>query len=101
MSDGRDEQEPGADIACLEINGTEVYVLSLSIEPNLPDDLSDSEREVILMVLAGASNAEIAEVRGTAVQTVANQLHTAFKKIGVSSRGDLAALLYEDALDSD
>ncbi len=94
-----DEFDQGPRVDCIEINGTEVYVLSLSVEPNLPAELTDTERAVILLVLSGASNAEIAELRGTALQTVANQLHAAFKKMGVNSRGDLAAVVYGLAAD--
>ncbi|MBA2665166.1 MAG: helix-turn-helix transcriptional regulator [Bradymonadaceae bacterium] len=89
-----DQFDSGPRVECIEINGAPVYVLSLSLEPALPDELSSAERAVVLLVLSGASNAEIAELRGTALQTVANQLHSAFKKMGINSRGDLAAAVY-------
>jgi DNA-binding CsgD family transcriptional regulator len=53
--------------------------------------LSAAEREVLLMMLAGRSNAEIAAARGTSDRTVANQVQSVFKKLGVRSRAQLAA----------
>jgi DNA-binding CsgD family transcriptional regulator len=59
----------------------------------LPDLLTRSEREVVRAVLAGASRAEVARVRGTSRNTVANILASAFRKLGVNSRLELAARL--------
>lgn len=87
-----DDEKPRVDV--VNINGVECYVLSVPLDPELPDNLSRSEREVILLALRGLSNAEIAEKRGAAVQTVANQLRSAFQKMGVNSRGELAAAVY-------
>lgn len=94
-----DENEPNVEL--VNIDGVDVYVLSVPLEPELPDNLSPSEREVIKLALTGASNREIAEARGSAVQTVANQLRSAFQKIGVNSRGELAAVLYGAETDSE
>ncbi len=55
--------------------------------------LTDAEREVALLVLAGISNARIAAQRKTSTRTVANQLASIYKKLGVRSRADLAAKL--------
>lgn len=44
-------------------------------------------------LLFGYGNAEIARRRGVALQTVANQLHQLFRALGVSSRGELAAVV--------
>jgi DNA-binding CsgD family transcriptional regulator len=54
--------------------------------------LSAAEHEVVRLVLAGCSNAEIAAARGTKPRTVANQIASIFKKLGVGSRAELAAL---------
>jgi DNA-binding NarL/FixJ family response regulator len=54
--------------------------------------LTEAEREVALLMLEGASNAEIARARGSAVRTVANQAASIFRKLGVCSRRELAAL---------
>jgi DNA-binding CsgD family transcriptional regulator len=58
---------------------------------DLPDHLTPAERQVVLAVLAGLSNAEVARLRGSSPRTVANQLATIFKKLGVRSRSELAA----------
>lgn len=45
------------------------------------------------LTLSGLSNAEVAKKRGTAVRTVANQLQSLFRKLGVNSRAELSARL--------
>lgn len=53
--------------------------------------LTEAEVAVKALVLEGCSNAEIAKRRGVSVRTVANQLQSLFKKLGVSSRAELSA----------
>jgi DNA-binding CsgD family transcriptional regulator len=53
--------------------------------------LTPSEREVLLLVLQGQLSAEIAASRGCALATVNKQIETAYRKLGVSSRAELAA----------
>lgn len=53
--------------------------------------LTNAEREVALMLLEGLSNAQIAGRRGAAVRTVCNQVQGLYRKLGVSSRSELAA----------
>ena len=55
--------------------------------------LSRAEREVVQLVVRGASNAEVAAARQTSVRTVANQLRAAYEKLGVDSRRTLTALV--------
>jgi DNA-binding CsgD family transcriptional regulator len=43
--------------------------------------------------LAGLSNAEVAIRRGTSPRTIANQLASVLRKLGVGSRYELAAAL--------
>jgi DNA-binding NarL/FixJ family response regulator len=64
---------------------------ALDGEPALPPALSTSERAVAALMLRGASNAEIAEARAKSARTVANQVASIFRKLGVRSRGELAA----------
>jgi DNA-binding CsgD family transcriptional regulator len=54
--------------------------------------LTASERDVAKLVVLGRSNAEIAHLRSSSVQTVANQLATIYRKLGVTSRRELRAL---------
>lgn len=57
----------------------------------LPEQLTDAERVVLRELLAGKSNAEIADARGTSPRTVANQISSLYRKLGVASRAELAA----------
>lgn len=69
-----------------------VVVFSYPIEDAGPK-LTDAERQVALRLLAGQSNAEIAEARGCAVRTICNQIQSLYRKLGVSSRAELAATM--------
>jgi DNA-binding NarL/FixJ family response regulator len=53
--------------------------------------LSPAEREVATLAAAGWTNAAISVHRGTSDRTVANQMASIFRKLGVSSRQELAA----------
>jgi DNA-binding NarL/FixJ family response regulator len=55
--------------------------------------LSPAEKSVMRMRLEGKSHAEIAARRHTSRRTVANQVATAFHRLGVSCRSDLMELL--------
>jgi DNA-binding CsgD family transcriptional regulator len=55
--------------------------------------LSDAERAVVTGILGGKRIAAIARERGTSPRTVANQLASIYKKLGVSSRREAIALL--------
>ncbi len=72
----------------------ELAVLSIPLRsPSPPPSLSSAEQEVCALILEGRSNAEIAAVRRSAIRTVANQIASIFRKLGVSSRAELAARL--------
>ena len=60
-------------------------------EHDLPEALSTCERDVAALVLRGASNAQIAAARAKSARTIANQVASVFRKLGVRSRGELAA----------
>jgi DNA-binding NarL/FixJ family response regulator len=77
-----------------ELHGEKFVVLSVAARR--PDTaelavLSRAEREVLKLVLAGRSNADIAKRRATALRTVANQIASIFTKLGVRSRTELAS----------
>jgi len=70
----------------------EFVVLSFPLGPTeLPPDLTPVERGVVEAVLQGKTNADIARERGRSPRTIANQVATVFKKLGVRSRRELAA----------
>jgi DNA-binding CsgD family transcriptional regulator len=53
--------------------------------------LTPAERHVALALLDGRSNAEIAALRGSSPRTIANQVASLYRKLGVGSRAELAA----------
>lgn len=55
--------------------------------------LSEAERQVAGLLVSGATNADIAQRRGTSERTVANQVQSIFRKLGARSRAELAIRL--------
>lgn len=76
----------------IELDGSRLALLSYEVNEcaELPA-LSDAERAVMVAILHGRSNAQIAAARGTATRTVANQVARLFLKLGVRSRAELTA----------
>jgi DNA-binding CsgD family transcriptional regulator len=58
--------------------------------------LTESERDVAVQLMQGATYREIGQQRGSAVRTVANQVQAIYDKLGVGSRVELAAVLGMD-----
>jgi DNA-binding CsgD family transcriptional regulator len=81
---------PDADAVILEDGSMLVSFATPAAAPVL----TNAERAVAALVLAGCDNATIARARGTSVRTVANLLARCFRKLGVSSRAELAALVH-------
>lgn len=78
----------------VEVDGVAMLLIDMPAPTLAGDafaDLTDAERDVALRVAEGQSNAAIAEARGTHVRTVANQLASLFRKLGVASRAELRA----------
>ncbi|MTV52417.1 hypothetical protein GM672_06660 [Massilia buxea] len=63
------------------------------LDPCVAGCLSRAEQAVVAHLMAGASCAAIAGLRGTSRRTVANQLQSAYRKLGVRSRAELAVRL--------
>ncbi|HEY1695349.1 MAG TPA: helix-turn-helix transcriptional regulator [Polyangiaceae bacterium] len=55
-------------------------------------DLTPAELEVARCAVSGMSNRTIARWRGSSVRTVANQLASVFRKLGVGSRAELVTV---------
>lgn len=51
--------------------------------------LTPAEHAIVVHVVAGRSNAEIATARGTSPRTVAKQLERIYARVGVGSRAEL------------
>lgn len=79
------------DLVALESDDGEVAVLSFTLGGNESANLSSAESDVLRHLLAGRSNAEIATLRGCSARTVANQVASLFRKLGVRSRLELVA----------
>jgi DNA-binding CsgD family transcriptional regulator len=75
----------------LQVGDGKYVLLSFARSSSVADNLTPAERQVALAALAGLSTADIARMRGSSPRTVANQLATLFRKLGVSSRAELAA----------
>lgn len=58
--------------------------------------LTDTERDVALLVVKGFSNAEISSYRGTTESTTKSQVSSVFRKSGLKSRQQLVSLVIED-----
>lgn len=89
--DGHDGEE-GPRLATFTLDAQRFAVLSIPLRHSLPE-LTPAEREVVELVLEGCSNREIGTRRGTSARTVANQLATIYRKLGVSSRAELVVSL--------
>ena len=81
----------GTEARFVEVAGEELLVIRVPLKrAALDGDLSAAEREVAALALSGLTNSEIGRRRGTSERTVANQMATIFRKLGVRSRAELA-----------
>lgn len=83
----------GPSVARFVIDGVEYWISSHPSALGVAVELTPVEREVAELLLGGASYREIAARRGRSVRTIAKQVASVFKKLGVSSRSELAAVL--------
>ena len=79
------------DLVALESDDGELAVLSFTLPGDGSANLSSAESYVLRHILAGRSNAEIARLRGCSTRTIANQVASLFRKLGVRSRLELVA----------
>jgi len=88
----RPEIEPPRDLeaATFDIDGEEFLLLTFPADASDLANLTESEREVATELLRGKSYREVARIRGTKVGTVANQVRSIFRKLGIRSRSELA-----------
>jgi DNA-binding NarL/FixJ family response regulator len=76
----------------------EFVVLSFPVPRwSLPSGLTEAESEVVRAVLCGANREQVAQERGTSLSTVSNLLASAFRKLSVGSKMELAAKLSASA----
>lgn len=82
----------GAYMTTFTRRGERIAVIA-SPAPRTTGGLTAAEREVTWLATSGSSNAEIAALRGVSPRTVANQLASAYRKLGPSPRRELALTL--------
>jgi DNA-binding NarL/FixJ family response regulator len=75
-----------------------VAALSTPSEPELPDDLTPREAEVLSLVAAGLTNAEIAERLVVTSATVKSHINHIFAKIDVRDRAQAVVYAYANGL---
>jgi len=80
------DKRPG--VVLLADGTTQWVVIGVAAHDLSP--LSRAERDVVARVLRGESNAAVAKARSVSTRTIANQLASAYRKLGVSSRAELA-----------
>lgn len=79
------------------VDGVEHVIVALPVNEQAMAALTPAEQDVALAVALGKSNPEIARERGSSVNTVANQVQSLLRKLGVSSRTELGARLYSSS----
>ena len=89
----RKQRPPPRDVFEVDLGGERLVVISISVEADQLDTLAKAELEVALDAIAGLSNRAIAAKRGRSARTIANQLASIYRKLGVGSRAELAARL--------
>ncbi len=83
-----------AKLAEVAIHGEELLVGAYPlINEERVGDLTDAERTVLALLVSGSTNHDIAKKRQSSEHTVANQVQSIFRKLGVMSRSELALRL--------
>ena len=89
------EDSGGVDVFRSGSEHEEVIVVSYPVVPHVPPSLTGCESAVLLLIMRGASNAEIAKEREISKHTVANQIASIFEKMKVNSRSEMASKLHQ------
>lgn len=83
-----------ADVFDVRIGNETLVVLSVPVAESVAlEELTPAEREVAHAVLRGLSNEQVARLRGCRPRTIASQLASIYRKLGISSRSELATLV--------
>ena len=88
-------EAPPPSVVAYELHpGQVLFVHDLPTAAKVPG-LGEVEQEILELLLRGHDNRSIAERRGTSPRTVANQIASIFRKLGVRSRAELMAKLLD------
>jgi DNA-binding CsgD family transcriptional regulator len=82
---------PEASVAALETADATYFVIHWPQVERADAGLTAAENEVLALLERGHSNAAIAAARQVSTRTVANQVQSIFRKLGLRSRRDLLA----------
>ena len=78
----------------LNLRGLRALEIELPPVPQVTHGtLTTAEQEVATLILAGLTSQEIGKVRESSLHTVGNQIASIYRKLGVSSRPELARKL--------
>jgi DNA-binding NarL/FixJ family response regulator len=78
----------------MSLGESQFAVVSVPLaDPSGMSTLTPVERHVAVLAAEGLSNAGIGRRRGTSTRTIANQMASILRKLGISSRYELAARL--------
>ncbi|MDB4964227.1 MAG: hypothetical protein JWP01_4226 [Myxococcales bacterium] len=91
----RDANDHELEVFDVKVGTQSLIVLSLPTRRRVEvvEGLTPAEHAVAQLAMSGMSNAAIARRRKCSARTVANQLAAVYRKLGVQSRGELAARL--------
>jgi two-component system, NarL family, response regulator LiaR len=82
----------------LSPEATEALIQATRQKTTLGSDLTEREREVLTLLVAGSSNAEIAENLSISLRTVKFHVGGILSKLGVNSRSQAIALAWQNDL---
>jgi DNA-binding CsgD family transcriptional regulator len=82
---------PGLRVYRTRVRDTEYAVLAIPLKRDAwGAKLTNAERQILALACQGLSNEALAARRGTSPRTVANQLQSIYRKLGIVSRFELA-----------
>lgn len=79
----------------IEVDGETLVVFAFPSKRGALGLLTEAEKDVVDLVLQGLTTAQVAVARGVSKATVSSQLQTIYRKLGVTSRAELACKLAE------
>jgi DNA-binding CsgD family transcriptional regulator len=88
---------PGPRFHGLDSEANLVLSIAIPVEPLERAALSRAEKAITAQLVEGKSTVEIGAARGTSTRTLANQIASIYRKLRVSGRRELVAVLLSDS----